>query len=122
MRKVSIGSASRVQLLLLAVALLLVAGYAAAQGMPKLPADLTLPQTGDSPGKVVFSHQNHVGFQAKADCTACHPKLAPILKTKAQGKREAITHQKMEKGYACGSCHNGKAAHGFDDCSTCHKS
>lgn len=109
------------QSLLLAVGAMLVAGLLGAQSMPKLPADLTLPQTGDSPGKVVFSHQNHVGFQPKADCTACHPKLAPILKQKAQGKRDVITHAKMEKGQACGSCHNGKDAHGFDDCTTCHK-
>ncbi len=107
--------------LLLGAAMMLAAGLALGQNMPKLPQDLTLPQTGDSPGKVTFSHANHLGFQAKADCTACHPKLAPILKQKAAGKREAITHAKMEKGQACGACHNGKAAHGFDDCTTCHK-
>ncbi len=107
--------------LLLGAAMLLAAGLAVAQNMPKLPADLALPQSGDSPGKVTFSHQNHVGFQAKADCTACHPKLAPILRQKDAGKREVITHDKMLKGQACGACHNGKAAHGFDDCSTCHK-
>jgi c(7)-type cytochrome triheme protein len=104
---------------LFTLALLLVAGLGFAQNMPKLPPDLALTQTGDSPGKVVFSHQNHVGFQAKADCTACHPKLAPILKQKASA-RPAITHQRMEKGQACGACH-GKTAHGFDDCTTCHK-
>jgi c(7)-type cytochrome triheme protein len=109
------------KLLALAASLLLVATVAVAQNLPKLPVDLTLPQTGDSPGKVVFSHQNHVGFQAKADCTACHPKLAPILHRTAQGRREPITHAKMLKGQACGACHNGKAAHGFDDCTTCHK-
>jgi c(7)-type cytochrome triheme protein len=99
---------------------LLAGGLASAQNMPKLPGDLVLPQSGDSPGKVTFSHQNHVGVQAKADCTACHPKLAPILKQKS-GKREPITHAKMEKGQACGACHDGKAARGLDDCATCHK-
>jgi c(7)-type cytochrome triheme protein len=106
----------------LAAAALLVAGIALAQNMPKLPADITLPQTGDSPGKVVFSHQNHVGFQAKPDCTACHPTLAPIVRSKTQAKPAPVTHARMEKGQACGACHNGKAAHGFDDCTTCHKS
>ncbi len=105
--------------ILLGLAILCVAGLAVAQNMPKLPPDLTLPQSGDSPGKVTFSHQNHVGFQAKADCTACHPKLAPIVKQNA-AKRQVITHDKMLKGQACGACH-GKSAHGFDDCSTCHK-
>jgi c(7)-type cytochrome triheme protein len=107
-------------LALLAVSMMLAGGVALAQGLPKLPADRVMPQTGDSPGKVTFSHQNHVGFQAKADCTACHPKLAPILAQNAS-RREAVTHAKMEQGHACGACHNGKAAHGFDDCSTCHK-
>lgn len=105
---------------LFAVALFL-GGVAWAQNMPRLPADLTLPQSGDSPGKVVFSHQSHVGFQAKADCTACHPKLAPILKQASQGKRQPVTHRRMEKGQACGACHNGKVARGLDDCTTCHK-
>jgi c(7)-type cytochrome triheme protein len=112
----------RVGVLFAAVLLLACAtsSVALAQGMAKLPADITLKQSGDSPGKVTFSHQSHVGFQAKADCTVCHPKLAPIVKTKAQAKRAPITHAKMLKGEACGTCH-GKDAHGFDDCTTCHK-
>jgi c(7)-type cytochrome triheme protein len=99
---------------------LVVAGAAAAQNMPKLPPDITLPQSGDSPGKVVFSHQSHVSYQAKADCTVCHPKLAPIVKTSTTAKRAPITHAAMLKGQACGACH-GKDAHNFDDCTTCHK-
>lgn len=105
----------------LVVLALLAGGVTSAQDLPKLPADTALPQGTDSPGKVVFSHQNHVGFQGKPDCTACHPKLAPILKQKS-ARREPITHQKMEKGQSCGACHNGKAARGFDDCTMCHKS
>ncbi len=81
---------------------------------------MTLPQTADSPGKVVFSHQNHLAVQAKPDCTVCHPRLAPILRQKA-AKTEPITHARMLKGQSCGACH-GKDAHGFDDCTTCHKS
>jgi c(7)-type cytochrome triheme protein len=99
---------------------LVVAGAAAAQNMPKLPPDITLAQSGDSPGKVVFSHQSHVGYQAKADCTVCHPRLAPIVKTAKGVKRAPITHAAMLKGQACGACH-GKDAHNFDDCTTCHK-
>jgi len=107
--------------IVIVLAVLVAAAPAIAQTLPKLPPDLTLPQSPDSPGKVVFSHQNHVGFQAKPDCTACHPRLAPILKPAAQAKRSPITHAKMEKGQACGACHNGKDAHGFEDCATCHK-
>ncbi len=96
------------------------AASALAQSLPHLPADITLPQSGNSPGKVTFSHANHVSFQAKPDCTVCHPKLAPILKTPKDAGRPPITHEAMLKGQACGACH-GKTAHGFDDCTTCHK-
>ncbi len=100
----------------------LVAGIAGGQHLSKLPPDIALPQSGDSPGKVVFSHQNHLGVQAKPDCTVCHPKLAPIMKAAKGAKRTALTHALMLKGLACGACHNGKDAHNFDDCATCHKS
>jgi c(7)-type cytochrome triheme protein len=107
---------------LVAVVLLgvFVAGAAAAQNMPKLPADIALTQSGDSPGKVTFSHASHLSYQAKPDCTVCHPKLAPITKAAPGVKREPATHAAMLKGQACGACH-GKTAHNFDDCSTCHK-
>ena len=110
-------NAVRAAVLLIAVA---TAASVVAQNLPKLPADIVMPQSGDSPGKVTFSHANHVSFQAKPDCTACHPKLVPILKAPAGVKRAPITHQAMLKGQACGACH-GKTAHGFDDCATCHK-
>jgi c(7)-type cytochrome triheme protein len=97
-----------------------VAASAAAQSLPRLPADIILPQSGDSPGKVTFSHASHVSFQAKPDCTVCHPKLAPILKAQKGEKRAPIKHEAMLKGQVCGACH-GKTAHGFDDCATCHK-
>jgi c(7)-type cytochrome triheme protein len=96
------------------------AATALAQNMPKLPADITLKQSGDSPGKVTFSHTSHLGYQAKPDCTVCHPKLAPITKPARGVKRAPTTHAAMLKGEACGSCH-GKTAHNFDDCTSCHK-
>lgn len=116
MRRIPLAAA-----LLLAVTALALAVVAGAQELSKLPADITMPRAADSPGPVVFSHQTHVAVQPKADCTACHPKLAPIVKTKAQARREPTTHARMEKGQSCGACHNGKAAHGFDDCSSCHR-
>ena len=89
----------------------------AGQALPKLPPDVTLAGSPGSPGPVVFSHQSHVAVQAKPDCTVCHPALAPILH---EARRQPITHARMEKGQACGACHNGRDAHGFDDCTTCH--
>lgn len=99
---------------------LLGAGAVAAQTMPRLPADIVLPQSGDSPGKVTFSHASHLTYQAKPDCTVCHPRLAPILGPAKGARRAPLTHASMLKGRACGACH-GKDAHGFDDCATCHK-
>lgn len=109
-----------VRAVVLALAVL-VAGIAAAQSLPKLPADIALPQSGDSPGKVTFSHASHLGYQAKPDCTVCHPKLAPIMKAAKGVKRAPLTHAAMLKGQSCGACH-GKDAHNFDDCTSCHKS
>ncbi len=121
MRRMTTFAGRRLRRSVLALLFVAAGSLAAAQGLTRLPPDMALPQTGDSPGKVVFSHQNHVGFQAKPDCTACHPKLAPILKQAPGAKRPTITHENMQKGQYCGSCHNGKDAHGFDDCTTCHK-
>jgi c(7)-type cytochrome triheme protein len=94
---------------------------ALAQGLPRLPADLTLPQAKDSPGKVVFSHATHVD-QAKPECTTCHPKMFKLVNPQLARGAERLVHAKMEKGAQCGSCHNGKDARGFDDCTMCHRS
>jgi c(7)-type cytochrome triheme protein len=101
-----------------AVGLLVAASVVTGGEVKKLPADLTLAQTGDSPGKVTFSHTTHVDA-SKPDCTSCHPRLFSILRAKSVDR--AITHKKMEKGGQCGSCHNGRTSFGFDDCTTCHK-
>ncbi len=101
-----------------ALALLVAVSVAAGGEVKKMPADLTLGPSSDSPGKVTFSHATHVDA-AKPNCVACHPRLFSILKTKS-GDRQ-ITHKKMEKGAQCGSCHNGKVMFGFDDCTMCHK-
>ena len=74
----------------------------------------------DSPGVVTFRHESHVDA-ARPDCTTCHPALFPIVqRTEAPAAPAAIRHADMEKGKRCGSCHDGKSAHGLDDCGTCH--
>jgi c(7)-type cytochrome triheme protein len=105
--------------LVLGLALTLAGAAAALNRMPKLPAALTLPQGGDSPGKVTFNHESHVDT-ARPDCTSCHPSLFSILKKGPGPDRKALTHDGMTKGQGCGSCH-GKAAFGFDDCAMCHR-
>jgi c(7)-type cytochrome triheme protein len=97
-----------------------VAGAALGQNLPKLPGQITLQQSPDSPGKVTFLHVSHMG--ERPDCTRCHPKLFSIMKP-APGRAAAprITHANMEKGRQCGACHNNKVAFGFDDCTACHR-
>jgi c(7)-type cytochrome triheme protein len=100
---------------------LLAAGMATAAGaaLPRLPADFAFPQSEGSPGQVTFSHATHVDARAPS-CLGCHPARFAILeKGRAVGLR-AVTHEAMEKGAACGSCH-GKEAFGFESCELCHK-
>jgi c(7)-type cytochrome triheme protein len=102
-------------------ALALALATARAGELPRLPKALQLPPSGDSPGQVTFNHDSHVDAK-KPSCTACHPRLFPMLEEGAL-KKGAITHEKMEKGQYCGACHGkGKAAFDFsdDNCQNCH--
>jgi len=67
-------------------------------------------------GAVTFSHYVHLDAVGK-NCTACHNKLYNVEKE----KNPAFTMAEMEKGKACGSCHNGQRAFSVKgDCLTCH--
>jgi c(7)-type cytochrome triheme protein len=90
-----------------------------AGGIPRLPKDRPLPQGDGSPGVVTFRHATHVDG-TKPDCTTCHPRLFSILPASAPRAVLALKHADMEKGAACGKCHDGKSAHSFEDCATCH--
>jgi c(7)-type cytochrome triheme protein len=107
----------RKSILLGLVAGIALAGIAVAGSLPRLPADRALPQSGDSPGVVTFSHADHVDA-TRPDCTVCHPRLFPILKGDS---RPVIRHAEMEAGRQCGACHDGEHASGFDDCTVCHR-
>jgi c(7)-type cytochrome triheme protein len=100
------------------VASLLLGGAALADDLPRLPAALKLPQTGDSPGVVTFNHDMHVDPSQPA-CASCHPRLFSILGRSATKRVKVVTHAAMEKGESCGACH-GKQAFNFDDCTMCH--
>lgn len=90
-------------------------------GLPGLPADQALPRGPESPGVVVFSHASHVDAR-RPDCTTCHPGLFRILEKNALAQGgPRITHEQMEAGRQCGTCHDGKAAHGLEDCAACHR-
>jgi c(7)-type cytochrome triheme protein len=108
---------------LVGIAFVVFVGAAAAvstQTLPRLPGELKLPQSADSPGQVVFDHTSHVD-SSKPSCTACHPREFPILKTKTEKK--PILHANFDKGRQCGVCHDGKKAFKVeDDCTICHRS
>lgn len=94
------------------------AGVAAAS-LPKLPGELAIARSADSPGQVTFNHASHVDA-AKPACTGCHPREFRILKSKTAAA--PIKHADMEKGRQCGKCHDGKTSFGIaDDCTMCHK-
>jgi len=106
--------------LLTLAALALVTTVAAQSKLPNLPGPYEFRQTGDSPGKVTFNHASHVD-EAAPSCTSCHPKAFSILKAGTTVDGKPVTHAGMEKGQACGACHNGKKSFGFDDCTLCHR-
>ena len=105
--------------LAIAAALVLCCDAAASsQDLPRLPGPIRMTRTGDSPGQVVFKHETHVDA-SKPACTACHPREFRILK--ASGHRAPITHDGMDKGHYCGTCHDGKKTFARDDCAACHE-
>lgn len=91
----------------------------AAASLPKLPGELAIARSAESPGQVTFNHSTHVD-EAKPACTGCHPREFRILK--ASAGRAPIRHSDMEKGRQCGKCHDSKTSFGMtEDCTLCHK-
>lgn len=96
---------------LLLMALVPVASFA-------MPNEVRIPivrehveDDGDPPDAALFSHWSH----ERHKCYACHPQPFP------QG-RKGFTHDHMDRGLYCASCHDGKKAFAVDDadCETCH--
>jgi c(7)-type cytochrome triheme protein len=108
--------------LLTATALLLACametGAAFAQTLPRLPAEIRLARSADSPGQVTFDHATHVD-SAKPNCLTCHSQEFNILKASA---RRPIRHDNFDQHRQCGKCHDGKNAFKVeDDCTNCHR-
>ncbi|MCA1946634.1 MAG: cytochrome c3 family protein, partial [Armatimonadetes bacterium] len=88
----------------------------------RLPQDLTIRGSGNSPGKVVFSHANHIAMQEKVSCVVCHER------TFGMGFAHSPRLQGEQWHQACGTCHDGKKASTSvndetgESCSTCHQS
>jgi len=82
----------------------------------RLPPDVTYHAAETSPGPVVFSHGSHVPF-AEQRCVVCHPTPFSILQP-----TRGITHEQMNAGKLCGSCHDGtKASSVQESCEHCHR-
>ena len=85
------------------------------QGL-RLPADVTYAHADGSPGPVVFSHTTHVPLCGNR-CVACHPQAFSILQP-----THNISHEQMNAGKQCGTCHDGTQASGVQDaCDHCHR-
>jgi c(7)-type cytochrome triheme protein len=111
-RKSWLLSAAFLMLLGLGVAVMAQQVWAQAKG----PDDFQF--SGGAEGKVTFSHKEHLEKSGK--CTDCHTKLFKMTK----GQRSSLKMADMEKGQACGSCHNGQATFSVKDkanCTKCHK-
>jgi c(7)-type cytochrome triheme protein len=81
----------------------------------KGPADFSF--AGGSEGKVVFSHEKHLAKGEK--CTECHTKIFKMTK-----QHSTFKMADMEKGQACGACHNGQVAFSLKEkanCTKCHQ-
>ena len=91
-------------------------------GELSVPADYEFPKTGESPGVVTFSHENHMGSVDGVACGRCHAAGWSLLApgTPLTG---TVGHERFARGELCGSCHDGEQAFGLgeDDCSSCHQ-
>jgi c(7)-type cytochrome triheme protein len=81
-----------------------------------MPASLRIPKVAphgeDDPREAaLFSHWGHDRFK----CYRCHPSIFPQ-------RRVGFTHEDLDAGRYCASCHDGKRAWAFDEaeCEICH--
>lgn len=73
--------------------------------------DTTRSSTGSYPPSV-FPHWSH---RIRYRCSACHP--SPF---EPRARTAAITMKAIQRGDACGACHNGETAFGSLQCNRCH--
>jgi c(7)-type cytochrome triheme protein len=71
----------------------------------------------DATGVIAFDHYNHFDALGEKKCPTCHNGIF----NRDMSKNPDFTMQDMEKGKACGACHNGERAFSVkEDCSSCH--
>ena len=79
----------------------------------RLPAEIIYRETVGADQAVIFSHESHAAF-VDNQCVKCHPQSFQMLQ-----RGPAPTHESMNQGASCGSCHDGKGAFGVEDASSC---
>lgn len=68
-------------------------------------------------GVIVFDHLDHFDALGTKKCMTCHNTIF----NRDMSKNPVYTMAQMEKGKACGACHNGDTAFSVkENCSTCH--
>ena len=84
----------------------------------RLPPDLVFGGDSGSGMTVTFHHSTHVDFAGRK-CTPCHPEPFKMLHP-----AHRTSHQEMNAGRSCGTCHDGRSATSTKDqssCSNCHQ-
>lgn len=83
----------------------------------RLPAGIVYEKASGKDQAVTFRHETHVDL-SQGTCLACHPEPFRLVRP-----TRATSHQEMDAGKSCGTCHDGKKAFGTADpssCATCH--
>ncbi len=102
----------------LAVLMLLAALPTVANALWTHPSDRTAVFHTQSAGDVVFDHDVHFEALGSKHCNQCHNKIFNLVPS----KNPVFTMADMEKGKACGACHNGEVAFSVkSNCAACHK-
>ena len=101
------------------IVLLLLIGVVAPVLALGVPPRLYIPivkahRESDPPAASVFSHWTHEQY----DCSVCHPSVFPKAHL-------GFTHDDIDAGKYCGTCHDSKTAFSIDDpnvkCAVCHR-
>lgn len=83
----------------------------------RMPADVAVPQSPDSPAPVVFRHSVHVDA-ASPECLSCHGDGISLVR--AATPRAPAAAGAMHK--QCGQCHDGTSSFSVEaDCEKCHQ-
>jgi c(7)-type cytochrome triheme protein len=75
-------------------------------------ADSDSPSSSGDYPRARFAHWVH---RIRYQCSACHPRPFAM-----RAGSDTLTMSTMQKGEACGACHDGEAAFSLLNCTTCH--